>query len=964
MNARRVGLGAFTFIEIGVLLAVLIVLNALACNNTVRFDLTENREYTVSPATRKVLSSLDEIVNVRAYLSDDLPADYLPLRTEIYDQLRTFEELANDNFRLTIVENIDPAKEMLDIKGIQPINFTVRKEGESTEKRGYMGIFLERVNKTDALPVVLSTESLEYDLISAIVRLSKKESDTGKISITQGNGEPDMESPEGIQQFVKDLRAAKYTVYPTTLDDKTEIPSTARTLLVQSPTKLTDFDKYQIDQFLMRGGNLVVTIDRWELPRNEQGQPELNGKPIMRNFAAADLLEFYGIRAEAKVIGDPSSEAAQYQTGRIINNHPYPLWIRVNQNNLSDKNPAVSKLEAVGFPWANPLRLIEDNIRQHPDVEVDILAQSTPAAWAVAPDDDEFRGLGPWDYKDFASIRPDNVQYPLAVELTGTFKSFFAGKPDPIGERTVSQDRPRLDQSEKPGRIIVIGTGKWLTGPEQVGWWAQFRTNQIFMYNLMDYLNLGDELLGLRSRQIKVRPLEKQWVPENQVKERRLTPQDENTITLLNILLMPGLLVLFAMSAFTLKARRKQSYESRMRSELALDSKLTAAERAEMALSAEDRGGFRLPLGSVAALLLAFAGILGLVMWQLNTERSQREAVLGEEAASLFPDFAKADIEKIEIWEILGKYVIQKSGDNWMIGHVGYTPDKSEEERGAAMPTDFALADSRAIEAVLTGTEQMQTGVLITRNDVNAVQAYVGRIGSEYRMFDAKGRLVAKFVVGKNTDDFTGTYVQVRPPEQSENFAVYKVPGYLEPTFKKKSVLDWWDRKLFAMKPESIQRITVTRPGQPRLVVEKADTGWRLAEPAGWTADSAKLADWMDVVAGLEVDSWLEQYMQFELQQNPPNWDAAEYTISVLPVGATDPIPTLQITTSNLDRVGAKNLARVGEGIIFHVKESDLRRLSATEADFRAELAAPPATADPAAVPAGESTTDESATPE
>lgn len=961
MNARRVGLGAFTFIEIGILLAVLIVLNALACNNPIRIDMTADKTFTPSAATHKILGDLDEIINVRAYLSADLPPDYLPIRQEILDQLNDFNEIAkakNNYFRLTVIEDPDPAKENLEIKGIQPIEFRVQKEGEAQVKRGYMGIYIERVNKSDVIPAVVSTESLEYDLMSAIVRLNKKESGTGKITILQGNGEPSMEEPGGIQAFVKALREKKYTVYPTTLDDKTEIPSTAQTLLVLNSSKLTDFDKYQLDQFLLRGGNLIVMIDRFDLGTDEQGNPDLSADPVAKTFAGADLIEHYGVRAEAKLVGDPSSESAQYRQGMLINQHPYPFWIRVTRNNLSQDNPALSKLEMIDFPWASPLKVIDENLALHPEVKVDILAKSTPAAWALAPDDDAFKGIAPWNYADDTGVRADSIQYPLAVEVSGKFKSFFAGKPSPVGERNVDKERPFIEESEKPGRLIVFGTGKWLTGPEQQGWWAMFQPNQVFMWNLMDYLNLGNDLLDLRSRQVKVRSLAKQWVPENQVKERMITKADENSITLLNIILMPGLLALFAIATFSLKANRKQAYEAKMRADLALDTRLSAAERAEMSLSKADRGGFALPIGSIIGLLVLFAGILGLVMWQLKTEQAKRAEVVKQEEAELFPDFAKNDIEKFEIWEILGKYVFQKSGDQWMVGHVSYTPEKSEEERGAAMPKpeEMALADSNAIKAVLEGIESMQTGVLLTTDDVEAVQMYVGRIGSEYRMFNAKGKNVAQFVVGNSATDFTGTYVQVRPPEQKEGFPVYKVSGYLEPVYKKKTVLDWWDRKLFNMPAESIQQITVTRKGMPKLVIEKADAGWNLTTPeyTGAPLDPTKMSDWVDAIATISVDSWLEQYASFDLQQNPPDWANSDITVSVLPVGATTPIPTLVILTDEKYQQYGGNLSRMGEGIVFHLKDSDLKRLRATAADFGP--GDPPAAVDPAAPPPAEAT--------
>ncbi|HYE78935.1 MAG TPA: DUF4340 domain-containing protein, partial [bacterium] len=298
----------------------------------------------------------------------------------------------------------------------------------------------------------------------------------------------------------------------------------------------------------------------------------------------------------------------------------------------------------------------------------------------------------------------------------------------------------------------------------------------------------------------------------------------------------------------------------------------------------------------------------------------------------------------------LGKTVFKKVGDSWMVAHVGYTPDKSQEEKDKAepKPEEFILADSDAIKAVFTGTESMQTGTLVTCNDETAIQLYVGVIGAQYRMLDAEGNAVARFIVGNHASDFSGTFVQVltgrkqeKDPERDE-WCVYKVPGYLEPTFKKKGVIDWWDRHLYNMESDQIAKITVHDNGR-QVVVENQNGTWAVTQPAGWSVDPAKLSDWVDFVTGLKVFSWPEEYESYELRQNPPDFSRPNIRLTVEPKGGSNP-PTLAVLVGEeYARLGG-SIARIGEGMMFRLKETDIKKLQLQPADVAPTAEAPPAT--------------------
>ena len=259
----------FAFLEALILLAVLVAINAVAFYNPQRWDITENKEFSLDPATEEVLSALTREVNVRAYLTSDMPGRWALRMQDIEDKLKDYESVANDKFRLTIVdtnsESFDAGIEGLQIKGIEPFTAVDYEGGEEIRKQGYMGIYMEVLDKSHVIPQITSLSTLDYEVISNIVRLSMDENETGKISITQGNGEPSMDEDTGIKGFVQSMRNNKFTVFSTKLDDKTNIASTVRTLIIPSPNTLTEWDQFVIDQFILRGGNAIFLADQLDM---------------------------------------------------------------------------------------------------------------------------------------------------------------------------------------------------------------------------------------------------------------------------------------------------------------------------------------------------------------------------------------------------------------------------------------------------------------------------------------------------------------------------------------------------------------------------------------------------------------------------------------------------------------------------------------------------------------------------
>jgi ABC-type uncharacterized transport system involved in gliding motility auxiliary subunit len=148
------------------------------------------------------------------------------------------------------------------------------------------------------------------------------------------------------------------------------------------------------------------------------------------------------------------------------------------------------------LPWTSSLEIVGGK-----DLRVTVLARSTNAAWTQSG---RFN-LDP--QQQFFPTQEGQKSYPLAVLLSGKFKSFYAGKEMPKADEKGSSSKPREGRAtlaESPETsIIVVGNSHFISN----GFIAQFDSNRIFFQNALDLLTLGDRLIGIRSRNVSDRPI-------------------------------------------------------------------------------------------------------------------------------------------------------------------------------------------------------------------------------------------------------------------------------------------------------------------------------------------------------------------------------------------------------------------------------------------------------------------------
>ena len=353
------------------LLIGLLLINFLGNQFYKRFDLTQDKRYTLTKTTKNIVNSVDNILSVKVYLEGDFPAEFKRLQIETKQFLEELRAV-NSNIRIQFI-NPDALGEDLIKKGLTPSRLTVNEGGKLSEaiifpwaeisyqKKGYLVNLLPSSNSNSQDEQLQNAvENLEFSFASAIKNISRK--NRHKIAILTGNGELE---DQYVYSFLKDV-SSKYSLAKFTLDSVLTNPQkTLQDLMnfdlaiIAKPTlKFSDNEKLTLDQFIINGGKTLWMIDNVHA---EQDSLLQTGKMLTypRDLNLTDLLFTYGVRINTSLIKDSYAAKIPLATGNVGNQtqfqylpwHFHPL-VNGNANHPITKNIRPVRLMVITFTMA------------------------------------------------------------------------------------------------------------------------------------------------------------------------------------------------------------------------------------------------------------------------------------------------------------------------------------------------------------------------------------------------------------------------------------------------------------------------------------------------------------------------------------------------------------------------------------------------------------------------------------
>lgn len=447
-----------------IVIGILIMVNFFSYNIFYRFDLTQNKDYSISDASKNTVANLKDIVSVKVYFSANLPSQYLNLRQEVGDILEEYSSYSGGKVK---VEFIDPKddqamRQELGMAGVPQLQFNVLEKDKYQVVNGYLGMVIKYGDKTQAIPVIQDTSDFEYQVTSSIKKVTNNR--IANLGFWQGNGSADAQNE--VAEAFKRLSAI-YNVSPVNYAAEKKIPDDLDTLIIIGPKqKFKDEELKAIDAFLMKGGSLVILAN---------GVTVGQGLSADKNETGLNkILEAYGLKLNNNLVLDVNNGMASFSQGFVTFTANYPYWPKVVKSGFDQNNVAVAKLESLVLPWASSIDVASDKVK---GLAVSYLAVTTDRAMAVA---DNFN-LSP-QAEVGKGIRG---KFNLAISLSGKFASAFN------------------NPSTKAGRLVLAGDSDFISD----NFLRNYPDNLVFFQNVVDSLSLGDDLIAIRSKGVTERPI-------------------------------------------------------------------------------------------------------------------------------------------------------------------------------------------------------------------------------------------------------------------------------------------------------------------------------------------------------------------------------------------------------------------------------------------------------------------------
>ena len=519
---------SYPALSIILLLVCLIGINALGSFLPLRIDVTDEKLYTISEGTKKILGDFEEPVTIKFYFSKDraeLPQNFKAYAQRVEEVLREYEYLAEGNVKLEV---FDPEIDSEEEEWAQKYGLAsfALPNGENF----YMGMVALLLDQEIAIPYFdpRREKFLEYDISQALMGLNQLQPpEIGVLSSLNllGSSTHRRASTADEWALYSELKKSfDLRILPPEIE---EISDDITVLLLIHPKNLNERAQYAVDQYVMRGGHLIVLLDPNSNHEARTQSAQMGRMPDIKSDLPR-LLKNWGVEFDpAKLVGD-----SRYATsinaggGNIVR---YPMWMSLPPAAMDADHPITSQLENLLFVDSGFLSKAEEST-----VEFTPLLQTSSQSGVLETMMIQF--TPPTQIAQ--NLKTDQVPRVLAAFLRDKFKTAFPeGQPLPSNteERTPVEtgespplEHAHLPEATKSGTILVIADVDFASDTfsvQKMNFMGQIVVNLLndnlnFIINAVEFFTGDDELMSIRSRGRFARPFTKVMELENQAQMR------------------------------------------------------------------------------------------------------------------------------------------------------------------------------------------------------------------------------------------------------------------------------------------------------------------------------------------------------------------------------------------------------------------------------------------------------------
>lgn len=538
MSNRKQNIKQSSILQLVLGLVIIVMLNIIGSYVFTRIDLTAEKRYSLSDATRDMLANLDDIVYFQIYLEGDFPAGFKRLRNatrEMLDEFRAYSD--NIEYEFINPSESDNAAErnaayqILVDRGLNPTDLQVNA-ADGMKKQiifpGAIAMYKDSESPVELLRSQLgmppetvlnnSIQSLEFNLANAIKALCTVVKP--KVAFIEGHGELGRIERADITYTLQEY----YNVHEITIDGNinsltereesdslgTVVRKKYTAIIIAKPdSAFNEKDKFIIDQYIMYGGKVFWLVDPVYASMDSLQFVEAT-MGVTNNLNLDDMLFNYGVRLNTNLIMDLNALPIPLTTGSIAGQPQIDFfpWYYFPLVNPSTSHPIVNNLNAIKTEFVSSLDTIQvGNVRKS------ILLSSSDYSRTV--------NVPVYINLNILDQEPDERLYqgpgqPIAVLLEGVFESNFVNRIPSVLQYDKSI---KFKEVSRPTKMIIVSDGDVIRNqlhykdgyPLPLGFDQYTRQtfgNKEFILNAMNYLTEGEGLISIRSRELKLRLLD------------------------------------------------------------------------------------------------------------------------------------------------------------------------------------------------------------------------------------------------------------------------------------------------------------------------------------------------------------------------------------------------------------------------------------------------------------------------
>ena len=517
--------------QLGIVFLAIVALNFLSNFFFKRFDLTQDKRYTLSETTLNIIKTVDSPLYIDVYLEGNFPPEFTRLQNETKQLLEEFSAY-NTNIIFQFKNPIEKEEMRVEVmkqfyqRGMQPLNITVEDKGKQSQEVVFpwaQATYGDKFTKVSLLKnlmgasteekVISSVQHLEFGFAEAITKITKEKQK--KIAVIKGNGE--MQDPF-IADFVKSVRESYY-IGSFTLDSVGKQPNQTLEALkkydlavIAKPTEaFSEEEKLVLDQYIMNGGKTIWMVDAVAADMDSLYNETGTILAVNRELNLTDMFFKYGIRINPLLVKDEYATPIKMASGNQGSETQFQeyKWRFSPFAYPTSVHPIVKNMEGIKFEFASPIELLKNDIKKTVLLSSSEYSKTvgtpTPISLDIVTEQttpEEYQGKG---------------LLPMAVLLEGKFKSAYQNRVLPFADKSFQAEG-------KENKMIVISDGDVIKNqldkgmPLELGFdkfTNQLYGNKDFLLNCVNYLLDDNGLINIRSKDVNLPLLNKEEVYKN-----------------------------------------------------------------------------------------------------------------------------------------------------------------------------------------------------------------------------------------------------------------------------------------------------------------------------------------------------------------------------------------------------------------------------------------------------------------